>query len=79
MRTSLGNLDNAAQLSFSHHRLSVEIVASVLGVSLVFKLDERESKLDGNITDFAVSIEKSLNISFASSIRNTTQINTRHD
>jgi len=66
-------LDNE---SLSHKLFSVEVVDSILGISVIAKLNKAESVFEGDLTESAVAFEEGFDITVGGISGETTQVHT---
>ena len=64
---------------FAHEAGAVQVVDCVIGVTIVLKLDEGESVLQGDIPDPSKTVEELLDVSLASAVGNAPYVDSgRH-
>jgi len=73
MRSTPGHLYSH---NLSHELLLVKIIASVLSIPCIIKFDEGKLVFDGNVPDFSIFSEEVLNVTFSTSMSDTSKINT---
>jgi len=61
---------------FSHELLPVEVVDSILGVSVIVEVDESKLVLDRNIIDFSVFFQEIFDIFLPGPVANTAEVDT---
>lgn len=71
MRGPLGNLHRH---TLSHELFAIQVMARIIGVSVVLKLAESESIFEGYLAQPAVFPEEMLDVPFSGPVRQATQV-----
>jgi len=62
--------------SFSTQLFAIQLIDSVISISVIFKFYKTIAVLDENFTKFAIAAEESFNIALLHSVGQSTDVNT---